>query len=244
MDSHDLYLAEARTLTAWRVAEEKRIKNDPRLSHRGREDDLKKLADKYQEKRDDLTHRFKAEKNEAVKSHQAQLNRSGQKQSFRDRVRTKALKDSSTYDFITSEVEGQFALLEGIEEMTSAIRENTFVRAISSLDRTGINERINAAVQNNDTTRLQWLRNYAESLGGNMDPLVGVIDAAFEGNRPPREKFIQKCIEKLNHHEACFMQGLELAEKSGEMQDWRGGDIDQALTREMKSLNSESEKSK
>jgi len=244
MDSFELYLAEARTITAWRVAAEQRIKNDVRLSRVGREQELKKLADEYQEKRDDLTHRFKAEKNEAVKSHQARLNGSGKKQSFRDRVRTKALKDSSTYDFLTSEAEGQFALLEGIEEMTQAVRENTFVRTISSLDQKGIHERINAAVQNNDTTRLQWLRNYAESLGGNMAPLVGAIDAAFEGSRSPKEKFIQKCIEKLDHHEACFMQGLELAERSGEMQDWRGGDTDQVITREISVLHKAAQESK
>ena len=225
------------------MAGEKRIKNDPRLSQKGREDDLKKLADEYTQKRDELVHRFKTEKAEAVKSHQARLNGSGKKQSFRDRVRAKALKDSSTYDLITSEAEGQFALLEGIEEMTSAIRENTFVRTISSLDRKGIHERINAAVQSGDTTRLQWLRNYAESLGGDMVPAVNSIDGAFEALRSPQEKFIQKCIEKLDHHEACFTQGLELAERSGEMQDWRGGTQDQAITRELQNLSKEASSS-
>lgn len=243
MDSFDLYWAEARNLTAWRVAEEKRIKSDPRLSDVGRKEELDKVREKYQQSKDDLTHRFKGEKAEAMKSHQARLNGSGKKQSFRDKVRAKALRDNSSFDMLTTESEGHFALLEGIEEMTEAIRENTFTRSIASLDPRALQARVSLALQNNDTTSLKWIRNYAESRGGEMSPLIGSIDAAINAARSPKEKLAQKCIEKLDLHEQFFMQGLQMAEKTGEMPDWRGGTQDQAVTREIQGLFKEASSS-
>ncbi len=237
MDNYELYHKEASNLTAWRVGEEKKIRSNSNLSKEGQTKDLLALSDTYAQKKNDLKTRFQSDRTKERERLNGRLNGKPKGHSFRDRVRAKAQKDSSDYSLLTTENESHFALLEGIEEMAEAIRENTFVRSIGSFDSEGLNKRLSAAFESNDTQRIKWLRNHADSRGAQAT--VGAIDAHFEANRPPVERLAKEHIRKLDLYNEFFTQGLDLAEKTGQMPDFRGGESEQKIDIEIERIKKE-----
>ena len=232
---YDPLFIEAKVLSNWRKQQEGEIKTNKSLSPSGKQDELEILAREYGTKRSDLDRRVREQLAKDRAAETQKYKGTPKVPSWRDLVKQRAEKDRGEYSLLLTENQQSMTIMESLDALMDATRENTYVRSISGLDDKAFNELVNTAVQNDDRTRLNWLRNHAANRGDSRTPLI--IDSHFENvERTPAQEIAKKELERLDLVEKYYEAGMSMAERGVEFADLRGEQSEQAIDRDIRRI--------
>lgn len=211
-EHYELYKAELRNFKGDYINSRQQINGDSDLSPEGKQKRLAELKEAFDVKRNDLLKRSSAEYDKSVQGLEKAFKGKTQ-ESFRSKVKRKAVEDSSYSLLSTSEETA--ALIESFSEVTEAMNRNTFIGSIGHLDEQKIKEVLQHHHKTGNISRVKWIKGFFDDRGNlqNSDVATVFIKELENKNITPEQHKLKIRMAALEKEKLLFEQAVHHGEE-------------------------------